>query len=161
MAKLVRQSAELYAALEAETGVSTNWKECGSLIVARRAERLTQFKRSVALGKYVGIEAHIVSAAEVGRLWPLCRTDDLVGAMVIPHDGRVIPADLTQALAAGARARGARIMEDTLVTTVTMRQGAVTGVTTPRGHVASEVVVNCAGMWARSLAVHNGITAPC
>jgi len=161
MARLVRRSAELYAGLEAETGVSTNWKECGSLIVARRAERLTQFKRSVALGKYVGIEAHIVGADEVGRLWPLCRPDDLVGAMVIPHDGRVIPADLTQALVAGARARGARIAEDTPVTAVETRNGAVVGVSTPRGDVATEVVVNCAGMWARALAARNGITVPC
>src|SRR5438876_11159595 len=145
MSRLVRYSAELYARLESETGQSTNWRECGSLIVARRDERLTQFKRSAALGRYVDIEAHIVGPDEVRRLWPLCRVDDVVGAMWIPHDGRVIPADVAQALATGARAGGAQIVENTPVTEVLVRDGAVRGVRTPDGEIETEVVVNCGG----------------
>jgi len=160
MSKLVRYGAELYAGLEAETGRATGWRRCGSLIVGRRAERLTQFRRSVALGRVVDIEAHIVGRDEVARLWPLCRTDDLVGAMYIPHDGRVNPADVTQALAAGARAGGAELCENVQVTGVRTRDGAVTGVGTTEGDIACEVVVNCAGMWARELARQSGVTVP-
>ena len=160
LSRLVRYSAELYARLESETGLSTNWKQCGSLIVARRAERLTQFRRSVALGRCVDIEAHIVGPDEVRRRWPLCRVDDLVGAMWIPHDGRVIPADVAQALAAGARAGGAQIVENTPVTEVLVHGRAVTGVRTPQGDIHSEVVVNCAGMWARELGARSGVTVP-
>src|SRR6185369_9797690 len=94
------------------------------------------------------------------RHWPLCRTDDLVGAMVIPDDGRVIPADVTQALAAGARAGGVRIRENVAVTAARVRDGAVTGVHTTEGAIACDVVVNCAGMWARALAQANGVTVP-
>ena len=160
LSQLVRYSAALYATLEAETGQSTGWKRCGSLIVARRPERLTQFKRSVALGRVVDIEAHIVGPGDVRRLWPPCQSDDLVGAMYIPDDGRVIPADVTQALAAGARAGGARILENVAVAEILTRDGAVAGVRTATGDIACEVVVNCAGMWARELARQSGVTVP-
>jgi len=160
MATLVRYSAELYARLEAETGVSTNWRECGSLYVTNRPERLTQFRRAAALGAYVDIEAQVVSPAAVGRRWPLARVDDAVGGMWIPGDGRVIPADVTQALAAGARAGGAKIREDAPVRAVLVRDGAVVGVRTDAGEIAADVVVNCAGLWARELGLQNGVTIP-
>jgi 4-methylaminobutanoate oxidase (formaldehyde-forming) len=158
--RIVLASAELYARLEQETGHATGWRRCGSLVVARTPERLTQLRRSVALGRAVGIEAHVIGAEEVTRHWPLCRTDDLTGAMVIPDDGRVIPADVTQALAAGARAAGARLRENVTVTDVLVRDGAVTGVRTSEGDVACETVVNCAGMWARALAQRHGVAVP-
>jgi heterotetrameric sarcosine oxidase gamma subunit len=158
--RLVQYSAELYARLPEETGHATGWRRCGSLIVARTQERLAQLGRSVAVGRAVGIDAHIVGTAEVARLWPLCRTDDLTGAMVVPDDGRVIPADVTQALAAGARARGVRIREGVAVTGVRARQGAVAGVATSAGDIACEVVVNCAGMWARALGQTSGVPVP-
>src|SRR5215467_4639374 len=69
MARLVQYSAELYARLEAETGLSTAWQQCGSLGVARRPARMAQFRRSVALGAAVGIEAHVVGRDEVARRW--------------------------------------------------------------------------------------------
>ena len=158
--RLVDDSAKLYARLPEETGQATGWKKCGSLVVARTAERLHQLRRYVALGQAVGIEAHVVSAEEAGRLWPLIRTDDLAGAMVVPDDGRVIPADVTQALAAGARAGGARLRENVTVTRVRTRDGAVAGVETSAGPIACEAVVNCGGMWARTLGQANGVVVP-
>jgi glycine/D-amino acid oxidase-like deaminating enzyme len=158
--RLVKYSAELYARLPAETGFETGWRRCGSLIVARTRERLTQLRRSVALARAVDIEAHMIAAADVAQHWPLCRTDDLAGAMVIPDDGRVIPADVTQALAAGARAGGATIREDVAVRGVVVREGQVRGVETSTGSIACEAVVNCSGMWARALGQQNGVPVP-
>ena len=158
--RLVDDSARLYARLPEETGQATGWKRCGSLIVARTPERLHQLRRSVALGQAVGIEAHIVGPGEARRLWPLCRTDDLAGAMVVPDDGRVIPADVTQALAAGARAGGARLRENVTVTRVITRGGAVAGVETSAGPITCETVVNCGGMWARALGQANDVVVP-
>jgi len=158
--RLVDDSAKLYARLPDETGQATGWKRCGSLVVARTAERLHQLRRYVALGSAAGIDAHIVGAGEVPRLWPLCRADDLAGAMVVPDDGRVIPADVTQALAAGARAGGARVYENVTVARVRTRDGAVTGVETSEGAIACETVVNCGGMWARALGQRNGVVVP-
>ncbi|HEX9821501.1 MAG TPA: FAD-dependent oxidoreductase, partial [Methylomirabilota bacterium] len=73
--RLVQASAELYARLEAETGHATGWRRCGSLVVARTPERLIQLCRSVALGRAVGIDAHVIGPGDVARQWPLCRTD--------------------------------------------------------------------------------------
>ena len=158
--RIVDDSATLYARLPEETGQATGWKRCGSLVVARTRERLHQLRRYVALGQAIGIEAHIVSAAEAGRLWPLIRTDDLAGAMAVPDDGRVIPADVTQALAAGARAGGARVRENVTVRRVQTRAGAVSGVETTAGTIACEAIVNCGGMWARALAERNDVAVP-
>ncbi len=158
--QLVDDSARLYARLPAETGHATGWRRCGSLVVARTAERLIQLRRHVALGRATGIDAHVIGPDDVARHWPLCRTDDLAGAMVVPDDGRVIPADVTQALAAGARAAGVRIRENVVVRGARVRDGAVTGVETSAGAVACEVVVNCGGLWARTLAQANGVAVP-
>jgi len=158
--RLIDDSARLYARLPEETGHATGWKRCGSLIVARTRERLHQLRRYVAIGSTCGIDAHIVGGDEVRRLWPLCRVDDLAGAMVVPDDGRVIPADVTQALAAGARAGGARVHENVTVTRVLTRNGAVSGVDTSEGTVTCEAIVNCGGLWARTLAARNDVTVP-
>jgi 4-methylaminobutanoate oxidase (formaldehyde-forming) len=160
LARLVRESAELYARLPAEGAGATGWLMCGSLGVARRPERMAQFRRAVALGAEVGIEAAVVGPDEIRRRWPLLRVDDLVGGIWIPHDGRVVPADTAMAMAAAARKGGAAIREETPVTEVLVRDGAVAGVRTPGGEIACEVVVNCAGMWARQLGARSGVPVP-
>ena len=106
MTQLIRYSAELYAALEAETGQATGWKRCGSLTVARTDARLVQLKRTVSMARAFGVEAEVISLDEAARRWPLMRTDDLAGAVWIPGDGKANPADITRALAKGAQARG-------------------------------------------------------
>ena len=158
--RIVDDSARLYARLPEETGHATGWKRCGSLVVARTPERLHQLRRYVVIGQAAGVDAHIVSATEAGRLWPAIRTDDLAGAMVVPDDGRVIPADVTQALAAGARAGGATVRENVTVSRVRVDGGVVTGVETSEGPIACETVVNCGGMWARTLGQRNGVAVP-
>src|SRR4030095_8653426 len=88
------------------------------------------------------------------------RTDELVGALWLPRDGRTNPIDTTLALAKGARQGGVTILENTAVTAIRTRGGAVAGVGTSRGDIACEVVVNCAGMWARDLGAMAGVAVP-
>ena len=160
LTRLIRESADLYARLEAETGQATGWKRCGSLSVARTAERMVQLKRNASLARAYGIEAEVISAKAAGERYPLMRTDDLVGAVWIPGDGKANPADVTQALARGARAGGAALHEGVTVTGVRLARGAVAGVETSAGSIATDVVVNCAGMWARALGRMSGVTIP-
>ena len=112
LTQLIRYSARLYRELEAETGQATGWKRCGSLSVARNPERMTQLRRNASLARAYGIEAEEVGLTEALALYPLMRTDDLVGAVWIPGDGKANPADITQALARGARqaARAHRVL---------------------------------------------------
>ena len=126
--RMSRYGIELYATLEAETGLATGWKQCGSLNVAKTPERLKLFRRQMARAKSFGIEFEFVSSAEAGKIYPLLRTDDLAGAVCIPGDGKANPTDLTQSLARGARMRGVRIIEDAKLVGVIVERGHVAGV---------------------------------
>src|SRR5207237_3083857 len=107
-----------------------------------------------------GVDVEIITPSEAGRLWQLMRTDDLVGAVWIPRDGRTNPIDTTRALARGAQQGGATIVENTAVTGIHRQNGGVAGVSTVRGDITCEVVVNCAGMWGREVGAMAGVTVP-
>jgi len=160
MTRIVQYSAALYQALEAETGQATGWKQCGSVLVARTPERVTLFKRIHAAARAQGVACEIISPQEAGERYPVMRTDDLLGALWLPDDAKVNPADVTQALAKGARMNGARIFEQTRVTAIHQKNGVATGVATPRGDIAAEVVINCAGQWAKAVGRLAGVTVP-
>ncbi|MBM3546470.1 MAG: FAD-dependent oxidoreductase [Alphaproteobacteria bacterium] len=160
MTRMSRYGIELYSKLEAETGAATGWKQCGAVTVARTPERMILLKRMVATARSFGVEAHLVSPDEAGKLWPLMRTDDLAGAVWLPGDGKANPTDLTQSLARGARSGGAKIIEGIKVTGFDIRKDRVHGVKTDQGDIACEVVVNCGGQWARAIGKMAGITVP-
>ncbi|HEV8256690.1 MAG TPA: FAD-dependent oxidoreductase [Casimicrobiaceae bacterium] len=162
--RMSRYGIELYAALEAETGLATGWKQCGSLNVAKTPERLKLFRRQMARAKSFGIEFEFVTPAEAGKIYPLLRTDDLAGAVWIPGDGKANPTDLTQSLARGARMRGVRIVEDTKVIALIVERGRIIGVRcrTADGDIEMrcEAVANCAGQWAREFGKLAGANVP-
>jgi 4-methylaminobutanoate oxidase (formaldehyde-forming) len=174
MTRLIRYSTALYAELEADTGLATGWKQCGSLSVARTAERMTQLKRTAAVARAYGVTCDVISPREAGDLWPVMRTDDLLGAVWLPGDGKANPTDLTQALARGARMRGARIVENTRVTAIHTRSaqhGSATGAREvsglawrnkdgEEGRIDADIVVNCAGQWAKAVGRLCGVTVP-
>jgi 4-methylaminobutanoate oxidase (formaldehyde-forming) len=112
------------------------------------------------MARCFGLEVNVLSAKEAGDLWPFITTDDLVGAVHLPRDGQTNPVDTTQALAKGARNRGARILENVEVTDIIVEKGRATGVKTAIGDVRAEYVVNCAGMWARDLGAKAGTAVP-
>src|ERR1700710_1904090 len=121
--RLVQYSAELYASLEAETGLSTGYRNVGGLIVARTEGRRVQLRRTAANGAAYDLECRMVTPEEAGDLWPPMRTDDLLGAIWLPGDGKVNPTDLTQSLAKGARQRGATVAEGVRVTGFVLSDG--------------------------------------
>jgi glycine cleavage system aminomethyltransferase T/glycine/D-amino acid oxidase-like deaminating enzyme len=151
---------DLYLRLEAETGVATGMRQVGLIDLAIEPGRLEEYRRVAAFNRYCGVDVHEISASQVAELWPLARTDDVLAGFYVPADGRVNPVDVTMSLARGARQRGARIIEGVPVTGFLRKNGAVAGVRTPRGDVAAEYVVNCAGMWARELGERAGVTIP-
>ena len=160
LTRLARYGAELYETLEAETGQATGFRRPGSISLARNAERMHELKRLASMARCFGVDVEVITPGEAGRRWPLIRTDDLVGALWLPRDGRTNPIDTTLALAKGARMGGAAILENVAVTGVIVRRGAVAGVTTDRGDIACEYVVNAAGMWARDFGRRSGVTVP-
>ena len=160
LTRLIQYSTKLYAGLEAETGLATGWKQCGSISVARTEERMTYLRRSAAAANKQGVVCEELTPAQAGQKYPIMRTDDLVGAVWLPGDGKANPADITQALARGARSNGVRIFEKTRVTSIDTKDGRATGVQTTDGPIVAEIVVNCAGQWARQVGRMVGVTVP-
>ncbi len=155
-----KYTRDLYARLEAETGVATGFNPVGFIEVACDPDRLEEYRRVSAFNRHCGIDVHEISAAQVGDLFPLARTDDILAGFYVKEDGKANPVDVTMALAKGARLQGARIIEGVPVTGFMQRRGVVTGVRTPLGDIEAEYVVNCAGMWARQLGARAGVNVP-
>jgi glycine cleavage system aminomethyltransferase T/glycine/D-amino acid oxidase-like deaminating enzyme len=158
--RLVQYSTQLYERLEAETGQATGFRRCGGVTVARTPDRLTALRRTAATAQAYDIDCDLISPSEAAERYPLLNVSDILGALWLPADGRADPVDLTAALARGARQRGVTIRERVRVTGITSGGGAVTGVQTDQGQVEAEVVVNCAGQWAKQVGALAGVTVP-
>jgi 4-methylaminobutanoate oxidase (formaldehyde-forming) len=157
---LFNRTADYLPELEADTGQSVGWRGCGRVVVARSQERLTELKRIQSIGRLLGTEVEVITPSEVKEKFPIMRTDDLVGAIWSPGDGRVNATDITAAYMRGAQNRGARLFEDTPVTGFTQKGGRVTGVETPAGTIACDSVVLSAGLWSRRIALMAGVNVP-
>ncbi|HET8969588.1 MAG TPA: FAD-dependent oxidoreductase [Candidatus Nanopelagicales bacterium] len=151
---------DLYRRLEQETGQSTGLKQVGFIEIATEPDRLEEYRRVSAFNRLCGVDVQEIGPDEVESLFPIARTDDILAGFYVAEDGRANPVDVTMALAKGARAAGARIVESVAVRDVVIVDGAVSGVRTDQGEVQCEFVVNCAGMWARQLAELSGVSLP-
>ncbi|MDQ4060509.1 MAG: FAD-dependent oxidoreductase, partial [Pseudomonadota bacterium] len=160
MTRIAQYTAGLYAELEAETGQATGFKQNGSISVATTDERFTELKRAASSARTFGLEVEVLTPEDIGRLYPILRTEDLVGGVHLPKDGQTNPIDTTRALAAGARRHGARIVEGVKVLGIVVENGRTAGVVTGHGPIRAEAVVNCAGMWAREVAALAGVRVP-
>ncbi len=164
MTRLAKYSADLYTKLEEETGIATGMKQNGSITVALTEERKEEVYRTASLARAFGVDVNEVTAEEVKEMYPHLNASDLVGAVHLPLDGQCDPANIAQALAKGARQNGAKIIEGVKVTAVHQAKGRVTGVSWEQdcesGTIETDVVVNCAGMWARELGAMSGVNIP-
>src|SRR5512142_2360374 len=156
--RLVQYSTELYSRLAGEVGLDTGFVRCGGVIVARTPERMVQLRRTAAAAAAYGLSCEIITPEQAGELWPVMDATGLCGAIWLPDDGKANPADLTYALAKGARDAGVVIAERTRVTGIRTARGAVTGVRTAGGDIEAEIVVNCAGQWATQVGAWCGVT---
>ncbi len=155
-----KYTRDLYARLEAETGQATGLMQVGFIEVASDADRLEEYRRVSAFNRLCGIDVQEISPRQVQALFPLAKVDDVLAGFYVKDDGRVNPVDVTMALGKGAKLKGARVVEDCAVLDVLHDGKKVTGVRTAHGDIACDVVVNCAGMWARQLAARSGVTIP-
>ncbi|MBL8632116.1 MAG: GcvT family protein [Myxococcales bacterium] len=155
-----KYTRDLYLKLEAETGLSTGFKPVGFIEVAADRDRLEEYRRVSAFNRHCGVDVHEISAREVGELFPLARTDDILAGFYVKEDGRANPVDITMSLAKGARQKGVRILEGVPAEGLLFKRNVVTGVKTPYGNIEAEFVVNCTGMWARQLGEQAKINIP-
>ena len=152
-----RYSRDLYAGLEARTGLSTGFRPIGHISLACTSARLEALRREAAFARGFGVDDQEISASEVAALWPLAKTDDVLAGFMVADEGRANPVDVCMSLARGARMGGARIVEGVQVTGFTRVGRRVTGVVTDSGTVEAEYVVNCAGLWGRQVGALAGV----
>lgn len=157
LTRLMQNSVAVFDRLEAESGHAIDWRKVGSLRLASSPDRWSEIRRSMTLAKSFGFECHALSAAEAQALFPYIDADGVVGAALIPSDGYVDPYALTNAYAAAARKSGVRIEEGVQVTEILKDGRRVVGVATDHGAMACEILVNCAGLWAKRIGEMAGV----
>lgn len=164
MTRLAKYSADLYTRLEAETGIGTGMRQCGSITVALTEERKEEIYRQASLARAFDVDVREISPSDVKEMYPHLNVSDVVAAVHLPLDGQCDPANIAMALAKGARQNGAAIIEGVKVTAVHKKAGRVSGVACVQNGetfaIETENVVNAAGMWGRELANMSGVTLP-
>ena len=159
--RLIAKSIEIYEGLEAETGQAVGWHKCGQLRVANTRDRMDEYLNYLSIAETQGVRAEILSPREVRELWPLFEGHpDILGGVYNPDDGHIAPADLTQAAAAGARDKGAKIHLDTEVVAFEQRPGGEWRVRSDRGDIVCEHVVVATGSYARQTGAMVGLDLP-
>ena len=164
LTRMMMYGVELYRRLAAETGVDPAWHEVGSLRLASSPERFEELRRQAGWAKTFGLPLELIDAAEAQARFPLMSTDGVLGAVYLPTDGWLDPSGLANALAAGARQRGATIRTQTRVVEIGVERGSVTGVTVEskgeRSEIRAGVVVDAGGMFAPEIGRMAGIDIP-
>lgn len=160
LARINMLSVARYATLAADTGRDPGWKPVGSLRVASSPARWAELKRLLEHGRRLGLPVETIGPAETGERFPFMQGDRIEGALWLPTDGRVDPASLAHAFAAGARRRGVRFQTGVRVRAIQRPRGRVAGVETDQGAVTCEVIVNAAGIWAAEVGALAGVTVP-
>ena len=155
-----KYSVGFYPTLEAETELNVGFSRVSNIRLARTQDRMDEYKYYAGVAKTIGVDVRFLTPAQVQEIWPLCEVDDLIGAIQHPDDGYIQPADLTQALARGARTRGATIYRQTTVTGIARQPSGEWLVQTDQGDIVCEHVVSCTGNFARRTGAMVGLDVP-
>ncbi|MGI9238128.1 MAG: FAD-dependent oxidoreductase, partial [Woeseiaceae bacterium] len=155
-----KYSVNLYGTLEEETGQAVGFSRVGNIRLAMNQDRMDEYYQYAATAKTIGIDVRFLTPDEILKLWPMCNIEGLVGGIVHPDDGYIQPADLTQALAKGARARGATIHRKTAVLNIEQTSSGAWLVQTDQGDITCEHVISATGNYARQTGEMVGLDIP-
>ena len=155
-----KYSVKFYQELQEETGMDVGFRNVSNIRLASKPDRMDEYRQYAGVASTIGVDVQILTPEEVKHYWPMCNTDGLIGAIRHPGDGYIQPADLTQALARGARDRGAEIYRNTTVTAISRTTDGEWKVTTDKGEINCEHVVSCSGNFARKTGQMVGLNVP-
>lgn len=155
-----KYSVRLYKSLEEETGLNVGFSVCSNIRLARTRDRWDEYMYYKGVADTIGIDVRVLTPEQIKEIWPLCETDGLLGAIQHPEDGYIQPADLTQALAKGARNKGGTIYRNTAVTGIERTPSGDWLVKTDKGDIACEHIVSASGNFARRTGAMVGLDVP-
>ncbi len=155
-----KYSVGFYPTLEEETELKVGFSQVSNIRLARTKDRMDEYKYYAGVAKTIGVEVNFLTPEQVKEIWPLCETDGLLGAIQHPADGYIQPADLTQALARGARDRGATIYRQTTVESIEQQLDGQWLIKTDQGDITCEHVISATGNFARRTGAMVGLDVP-
>ena len=155
-----KYSVDLYGRLEEETGQYAGLSRVSNIRLATTQDRMDEYMQYAGVAETIGVQVDKLTPDEVVDIWPLAVTDGLIGAIRHPWDGYIQPADLTQALAKGARDNGAEIYRNTTVTSISQTSSGEWKITTDKGEITCEHVVSATGNFARKTGEMVGLDIP-
>ena len=158
--QLHKYAVDFYKTLEEETGQNVGFSVVSNIRLATTQDRMDEYYQYAGVAKTIGVEVNFLTPEQVKDIWPLCNTDGLIGAIQHPEDGYIQPADLTQALAKGARDKGAEIYRNTNVVGIKQNNDETWTVETDKGEIACEHIVSCSGNFARQTGKMVGLDLP-
>ena len=158
--QLHKYAVNLYKTLEEETGQEVGFSVVSNIRLATTQDRMDEYHQYAAVAKTIGVKVNFLTPDQVKEIWPLCNTEGLIGAIQHPEDGYIQPADLTQALAKGARDKGAEIYRNTNVTGIKQLENEMWVVETDKGNIECEHVISCTGNFARQTGKMVGLEIP-
>ncbi len=158
--QLHKYAVDFYKTLEEETGQNVGFSVVSNIRLATTQDRMDEYYQYAGVAKTIGVEVKFLTPEQVKDIWPLCNTDGLIGAIQHPEDGYIQPADLTQALAKGARDKGAEIYRNTNVVGIKQNNDETWTVETDKGEIACEHIVSCSGNFARQTGKMVGLDLP-
>ncbi len=158
--KLHQYSVGLYPSLEAETGLHAGFSQVTNIRLATTKDRMDEYHYYAGVAKTIGVDVNFLTPDQVKEIWPLANMDGVIGAIQHPDDGYIQPADLTQALAKGARQNGATIYRNTTVTAIAQQPNGEWLISTDQGDITCEHVISCSGNFARQTGAMVGLDIP-
>ncbi|MFQ5784837.1 MAG: FAD-dependent oxidoreductase [Alphaproteobacteria bacterium] len=158
--QLHKYAVQLYQTLEQETGLNAGFRKVGNLRLAMNRDRMDEYRQYAGVAATIGVRVDFLTPEQVREIWPLCNVEGLVGAINHPDDGYIQPADVTQAMAKGARQGGAEINRNTTVTGIERTAGGEWLVKTDKGDITCEHVVSATGNFARRTGAMVGLDIP-
>jgi len=157
--QLHKYAVNFYKTLEEETGKNVGFSVVSNIRLASTKDRMDEYHQYAGVAQTIGVDVKFLKPEQVKDIWPLCNTEGLIGAIQHPEDGYIQPADLTQALATGARNRGAEIYRNTTVIGIKQTKNCWV-VETDKGSIECEHVVSCSGNFARKTGKMVGLEIP-
>jgi dimethylglycine dehydrogenase len=155
-----KYSVKFYKELEEETGMNVGLRKVSNIRLASTADRWDEYMQYAGVADTIGVDVRRLTPAEIKEAWPMCNTEGLIGAIQHPEDGYIQPADLTQAMAKGARDMGGTIHRNTTVQAINKTASGEWEIVTDKGTITCEHVVSCTGNFARKTGAMVGLNVP-
>lgn len=158
--RVQKATTELYKTLATEMGHPIGFHEAGSIRLATVPDHMVEHRRAYAKARALGVDMELIGLKEIKDLFPFIELHDVLGGAFTPGCGSADPSSATYAMATLARQHGAKIRTNTKVIALEHLSSGEWRITTDKGEMTAEIVVNAAGMWAPEVAALVGLKLP-